>query len=169
MTSSRESQVSLEATPYYHCISRCVRRAFLCGYDAYASKNFDHRKGWLLERLKQLTGVFAVDLCAYAVMSNHVHLVVHVDRERALSWSEDEVVRRYGKLFRNAKAQLEALTDEARLERVELYRARLYDLSWFMRSLNEHMARRANREDGCRGRFWEGRFKSQPLLDEAAL
>ena len=49
------------------------------------------------------------------------------------------------------------------------YRKRLMDLSWFMKCLNEHIAHMANKEDGCTGCFWEGRFKSQALLDEKAL
>lgn len=78
MTQPRSAIVSLEATPYYHCIARCVRRAFLCGDDHYSGKNFDHRKPWFTERLKLLAQVFSIDIAAYAIMSNHYHLVLHV-------------------------------------------------------------------------------------------
>jgi hypothetical protein len=54
-------------------------------------------------------------------------------------------------------------------ETVEQYRLRLYNISWLMRDLNEYIARQANKEDACTGRFWEGRFKSQALLDESAV
>ena len=99
MTTARSRQVDLVTTPYYHCISRCVRRAFLCGQDAYTGKNFDHRKRWVLDRLRLLCRVYTIDVCAYAVMSNHLHLVLRVDVERALRLSEDHVIARDTKLF----------------------------------------------------------------------
>jgi len=169
MPRARSLTVDLGVTRYYHCVSRCVRRAWLCGEDATTGRNYDHRKGWLEARLQTLSTVFAVDVCAYAVMSNHFHLVVKVDVERAEAWTTDEVIERYGSLFRMAKAKLKGMAPAVQEETVELWRERLSSLSWLMRSLNEWLARRANKEDGCRGRFWEGRFVSQPLLDEAAL
>ncbi|WP_018863986.1 transposase [Thioalkalivibrio sp. ARh3] len=99
MTRARKELVSVETTPYYHCICRCVRRAFLCGEDSYSGKNYEHRRGWVLERLRELQGVFAVDVCAYAVMSNHYHLVVRLDADRAAAWSEGEVMERWERLF----------------------------------------------------------------------
>ncbi len=71
MTQARSQQISLEDTPYYHCISRCVRRAFLCGEDHVTGANYEHRKTWVVEKLKELSEVFAIDVCAYAIMSNH--------------------------------------------------------------------------------------------------
>jgi hypothetical protein len=71
MTRPRSSLVSVSDTPYYHCICRCVRRAWLCGADPVSGKSFEHRKEWMRERLALLTEVFAIRLCAYAVMSNH--------------------------------------------------------------------------------------------------
>jgi REP element-mobilizing transposase RayT len=169
MTMSRASQVSLETTPYYHCISRCVRRAFLCGDDRYSGENFDHRKEWLVERLHWLPTVFALEICAYAVMSNHFHLVLRIDRALAESWSDDEVLERYSRYREKAPAQLAALPKSLQAKQLAIWRERLSDLSWMMRSLNEWIARRANRDDGVTGHFWEGRFKSQALLDEVGL
>lgn len=177
MTRPRSSLVALETTPYYHCISRCVRRAYLCGKDHYSGRNFDHRKPWLLERLALLTSIFAIDIAAYAIMSNHFHLVLHIDRARAMSWSDDEVLRRWTQLYRGPYVVQSYLAGH-KLERAELdllaahvnsIRHKLFSLSKFMAALNEYMARKANIEDGCTGRFWEGRFKSQALLDTTGL
>lgn len=177
MTRARYQQVSLDDTPYYHCISRCVRRAYLCGDDPVSGRNFDHRKRWLVQRIKQLSATFSIDVCAYAVMSNHYHLVLHVDSQRAHSWSEEEVIKRWtavfpvnGKLVETLRLNAESTVARQELSnKIEQWRERLQDISWFMRCLNETVARQANREDECKGRFWEGRFKSQALLDEKAL
>ncbi|WP_018233331.1 hypothetical protein [Thioalkalivibrio thiocyanodenitrificans] len=177
MPKPRKALVSLDATPYYHCVSRCVRRAFLCGEDAQSGKSHEHRRQWIEARMKALAAVFAIDLCAYAVMSNHYHVVLHVDRARAEGWGEKEVIRRWRELFTGHPLVQRHLAGETLLqaelalvhELVALWRSRLGDISWFMRCLNESIARGANEEDQCTGRFWEGRFKCQALLDEKAL
>ncbi|WP_105258853.1 transposase [Pseudoalteromonas sp. T1lg88] len=177
MATPRKSQISLADTPYYHCISRCVRRAFLCGKDALTGRSYEHRRDWVESKLLQLARIFCIDVCAYAVMSNHTHVVLHVDRRKAQRLTDKAIVLRWHKLFKGTLlsqrfVQGESL-DGAELAalqgRILIYRKRLSDISWFMRVLNEGIARQANREDECTGRFWEGRFKSQALLDEAAL
>ena len=157
----RSALVSLDATPWYHVISRCVRRAFLCGEDLATGRNFEHRRSWIVERMEQLAGVFAVDVAAYAVMSNHFHQVVRVDAERAQAWSDDEVLRRWTKLYTGPELVQQYLRDgeaglgTAQLEAVQgwaaTYRARLGDLSWYMRVLNESISRMANAEEVCSG------------------
>jgi len=127
--------------------------------------------------LLQLAEVFAIDICAFAVMSNHLHLVLRIDAELVKSWSDIEVVAQWQKLFKGdslnqifVKGQpLESYQQAIINKRIKEYRIRLMDISWFMRALNEPIARKANAEDKCKGRFWEGRFKSQALLDEAAV
>lgn len=177
VTRARYQQVSIQDTPYYHCISRCVRRAYLCGDDPVTGRNFDHRKQWLVTRIKQLASHFAIDICAYAVMSNHYHLVLHVNNAQAESWSDADIMQRWREVFpRNGvlvetllKNQSSRAARKSLQQNLDLWRERLRDISWFMRCLNETIARQSNREDECSGRFWEGRFKSQALLDEKAL
>ncbi|TVL30039.1 transposase [Shewanella algae] len=177
MPRPRRTQISLEDTPYYHCCSRVVRRAFLCGDDAYSGKNYDHRRGWVESLLFELEAVFAIDVAAFAIMSNHLHLVLHIDIETANRWTDREVLEQWHKLFKGdelthkfTQGELIEAHEVPRLKRtIAIYRSRLCDISWFMRCLNETIARQANQEDNCTGRFWEGRFKSQALLDEAAV
>ncbi len=99
MTIPRRQQISLDHTPYYHCTTRCVRRAFLCGKDRYTGQNFDHRKAWMERRLVKLSRVFAIDLLAYAILGNHYHVVVRLNTNRLSAWSDDEVVKRWGMVF----------------------------------------------------------------------
>jgi REP element-mobilizing transposase RayT len=177
MPRPRYRQVSIDDTPYYHCISRCVRRAFLCGHDPFTGFNFEHRRQWIVDRIKLLCSVFAVDLCAYAIMSNHYHIVIRIDVEQVNTWSDEEVAKRWMQIFTGPLLMHQYLSNsdltEAELKGIadlfKTWRERLSDLSWFMRCINEPIARMANAEDRCTGRFWEGRFKSQALLDERAL
>ncbi|MFT6919921.1 MAG: REP element-mobilizing transposase RayT [Cognaticolwellia sp.] len=177
MTTARKQLISLADTPYYHCISRCVRRAYLCGKDKTTGQDYEHRRGWVEDKLLALSQVFSIGVCAYAVMSNHTHMVIFIDENTAKAWSKKEVIERWHQLFKGTLLTRqyyrgEPLADylqETLTNTMEEYRSRLMDISWFMRLLNESIARQANQEDNCTGRFWEGRFKSQALLDEAAL
>uniref|UniRef100_UPI002148D659 transposase n=1 Tax=Endozoicomonas sp. SESOKO4 TaxID=2828745 RepID=UPI002148D659 len=177
MTQARSSLIDSGSTPYYHCMSRCVRRAYLCGEDHQTGRNFEHRRQWVVDRIQVLVSIFAIEVCAYAVMSNHYHLVLHINTSEVESWNRDEILRRWTALFTGPLLIQRYMSNDT-LSRSELsrideyvaeYRSRLKNISWFMRCLNEYLAREANKEDGCKGRFWEGRFKSQALLDESAL
>jgi REP element-mobilizing transposase RayT len=158
----------------YHCVQRCVRRAFLCGVDHYTGQDFEHRKAWIESRIRLIGECFAVAIDAYAVMSNHLHLVLRIDPGAAATWRDDEVAARWVRLFPPREDSDTAVEHKCQRllsdpERLDLLRQRLGSLSWLMRCLVEPIARRANREDGCKGRFWEGRYKCQALCDERAL
>ncbi len=175
MTRPRQQIVSLDDTAYYHCTSRCVRGARLLGRNP--RHKHDHRRKILLDRLRQLASLFSIDVAAYAILHNHYHLVLRVDRQRALQWSDQEVARRWFSLHPRSPLARRFLDDQplspeelsSIQDRIPTWRERLFSLSWFMRALNEHVARRLNREDGKSGRFWQGRFHSQALLDDTAL
>jgi REP element-mobilizing transposase RayT len=177
MPKARKHLVCVADTPYYHVYSRCVRRAYLCGVDRHTGKSYEHRRAWVEDRVRVLSSLFSIKLCAYAVMSNHYHLVVKLNPGESDSWTDDEVLRRWTSLFRGPLLVQRYRAGEA-LKSAELhtvreiaavYRGRLGSLSWFMKCLNEPIARQANAEDRCSGHFWEARFRSQPLRSEQAL
>ena len=162
----------------YHSWSRCVRRAYLCGHDPVTGRDFSHRKDWIVTRLKLFARCFAVDVCDYSIMSNHLHLVLRTRPDLVDTWSDEEVARRWWTLFPKRKnedgtakapkpKELDVLTADA--DALAEKRRRLSSLSWFMGRLKEWVARNANKEDDCTGRFWEGRFKCQALVDDAAV
>ncbi len=86
----------------YHCFSRCVRRAFLCGFDALTHRDFSHRKAWLVDRLRFLAAIFAIEVCAYAIMENHYHLILRTRPDIVAAWSDREVAIRWLTLFPHA-------------------------------------------------------------------
>lgn len=175
MPKPRREQVCLDITQNYHIVARCVRRGFLCG--KFGNKNYEHRKGWIESKLAELVDIFAIQLYGYAIMSNHYHLVVHVNHSAVSQWSDREVAQRWLRLFKGnvlakrfAESGRLSCDEWAILEpNIVKWRDRLGDVSWFMRALNESVARAANKEENCTGRFWEGRYKSQALLGMDAL
>jgi hypothetical protein len=171
MTIARKQLVDTSVTRWYHCISRCVRGAHLCG------EGFEHRKQWIEQRLELLAGNFAVAVAGFAVMDNHLHVLLRLDPQKAAAWSGEEVLRRWLAVYPppsmdtgNDKIVTSWIEQEGkRPGRVETLRGRLCELGWFMKALKEPLSRLANAEDGARGAFWEGRYKSIAVLDEEAL
>ena len=161
-----------------HAISRCVRRAFLCGDDPYSGKSYEHRRQWIRDRLEFLASVFAIDCLTYSLMSNHIHLILRSRPDVVRTWSDEEVARRWLRLCPKRKHadrspaepnefEINSITSD--LRKVAELRIRLSDISWWMAKTAEKIAKMANREDQCTGRFWEGRYRAQLILDEASL
>jgi putative transposase len=178
MALPRSKYVEEGSVGVYHCFCRCVRRAFLCGSDPVSGRNFSHRKTWIVDRLRLLASIFAIDVFSYSVVENHYHTVLRTRPDIARAWSSLEVARRWLTLcpnrYRSKKKppppidlQIQTLAD--RPERIAELRIRLASLSWFMKHCNEFIARAANKEDDVKGRFWESRFKCQALLDDSAI
>ena len=167
-----------EEVQAFHLINRCVRRTFLCGKDRRSGRDYSHRKEWIRERLEEMAGIFGIDVLSFAVLSNHLHVVVRTRPDVVKEWSADEVALRWWRLFpqRRDESGSPAGPTEFELNAIrndtsglKEKRRRLKDISWFMRCLAEPIARRGNKDDDVTGRFWEGRFKAQPLLDETAI
>ena len=171
MAKPRRLIVNPDLTCYYHVMSRCVRSAMLLLRDSPA------RQQWLCQRLQLLAEVFAIEIGGYAVMGNHFHLVVRLEPEAAEGWSDEQVVRRWARIHppRDGRWRPREITEPwvqqqaADRKRVARLREKLKSLSQFMKDLKQPLAELANREDKVTGHFWEGRFKSHGILDEAAL
>ena len=142
-TPSRNQLVSLADTPYYHVVSRCVRRAYLCGTDPLTGQNYAHRRQWIENRIRILSSLFAIDICAYAVMSNHLHLAVKICPQKLENLSNEEIVERWTSIFKGpllvqrwrAGEVLDSAELQAVSESINVFRSKLGDLSWFMKWL----------------------------------
>ncbi|WP_436714864.1 hypothetical protein U8335_18680 [Roseiconus lacunae] len=160
-----------------HVTQRCVRRAWLAGVDPVTGQDYSFRKEWIRRRMEALASVFAIDVLTYAIMSNHLHQVLRSRPDVCAQWTDEEVAIRWLRVFPGKRLEehlAEPSENDVKMlvrnrERIQLIRSRLSDISWFMRALAEPIARIANRQDECTGRFWEGRFKAQRIVDEAGL
>jgi hypothetical protein len=171
MTIARRELINASVAHWYHCMTRCVRRASLLG------EGLLNREQWFEDGLEDLAQIFAVGVGGFSVMDNHVHLLLRLDPEVAAGWSDEEVARRWGRLYppRDKSRKPLPISEEwlkGRLKDIPWLaktRERLGSISWFMKCLKEPISRRANREDKCRGAFFEARFKSVAILDDEAL
>ena len=174
----RKDTIREDIVGVYHVWSRCAQAEWLFGFNPETGKNYEHRKGWIHERLRSLVQIFAVEACVFAVLSNHFHLILRNRIDLAADWSEEEVVRRWwqlcpercdehGEPAEPTKLEIQSLVADS--EQVAEWRIRLGSISWFMKSMNEWIAKRANREAEKSGHFFEGRFGCRNLLDEGAI
>ncbi len=161
-----------------HTVQRCVRRAFLAGPDEKTKTDYSYRRQWIRQKLEALASCYAIDILNYAILSNHVHLVIRNRPDVVKQWSNEELAVRWLRVYPGrrldeellgdpTKEQIKALLSEKK--RMREIRKRMSDISWFMRSVAEPIARMANKQDECTGHFWEGRFKAQRIVDEAGL
>ena len=159
MTTARSLIVVEGVEAFYHCISRCVRRAFLCGRDDYTGRSFEHRKEWVRSRLRVLSEAFALDICAFSIMSNQLHFILRTRPDLVKALSDEEAARRRLSIFPKSKdSSGETRVPDKREIRIlardksitpELKR-RLSSVSWFMRCLNEYIAAGPTRRTNAR-------------------
>jgi REP element-mobilizing transposase RayT len=161
-----------------HVCNRTVRRCFLIGQDPLSGKNFDHRKQWIEDYLRQFAASFGIDLLGFAILSNHFHLILRTRPDVVATWSDQEVARRWLRLcplHRHAdgspgeptQPEIDSIAG-CPVKRVEI-RQRLSSISWWMRLLCQRVAMRANHEDEETGRFFQDRYRATRLADEASL
>lgn len=176
--SSRREVVRPEEVGVYHCWSRCVRRAFLCGLDPLTKIDFSDRRDWIVDFEEELAALFGIEVGFHGELANHIHLVIRNRPDVVDTWSDEEVARRWLTITRLVKSKdgvpVEISQGQIRLEvsdpeRVAVLRVRLADPSCFMGALEEHIARRANLEEGVSGHFWEDRYGCRRLESDAAI
>jgi REP element-mobilizing transposase RayT len=174
----RDDVLPPDESCFAHLYNRCVQGTYLCGVDHATGKDYSHRKKWIVQRLEQLASVYLIDILAFAVLDNHLHVVVRTlpdevkkltDRQVAIRWLSlhpgwllDEFV-----CVEPTEAQIKQLLADP--EKIEQVRRNLSSPSTFMKDLCEPIAKRANKEDGRKGHFWEDRFQAQRLMDILAI
>ncbi len=96
---SRSEQFLATEVCIVHTVQRCVRRAFLAGKDPLTGRDFDARREWIRRRLEILAAVFGVDVLTYAILSNHMHLILRNRPDVVKTWSDRDVAERWLKVF----------------------------------------------------------------------
>ena len=178
MTRPRYQQILPRVTPYYHVMGRCTQGLSLMGErNPITGENTADRKGWIETHLEHVARAFCIDVCKYALMDNHYHLLLHINMRKAKKLPMAEVIYRWHMMFEgddlsHRYIKKEKLTGKERrqLERlVKKWRKRLWNISWFMRCFNQYVSYRCNSESGNKGTFWQSRYKIKGLFSYAAI
>ena len=178
MRSTRSDIYKPDEIAVVHVMAKTVRHMFLFGYDEFTRKCYDHRRSWIEQQLFLQAKFFGIDLIAYAVMSNHFHLVLCSRPDIVKTWDDTEVAKRWlylcpkrkdasGNALEPNEKELDSIRTKPK--EVEKIRLRLSDISWWMRLACQKIAQKANWEMKETGRFFNGRFKSVRLLDDEAI
>ena len=175
---SRKKLLLKNQVQVVHCFTRCVRRAFLAGIDPLTGKDFNYRRDWIRDLLEQQAALFGIEAGFHVQMSNHLHLVLRTRPDVVKRWSKEKIVRNWLKIAKLKRGSdikdWEPEEQRVRIEmsdpkRVKKLRRRLANVSWYMATLCENVARRANQQDGVIGKFFEQRYKLRDLADEGAI
>ena len=177
MTTARKNFMNPKTVGTYHLFVRCVRRSFLQGLDEYSGKDYSHRKSWIPDKIRFLIKAYAIEIAGYAGMDNHYHLVARNRPDLLKDLTPLEIAARWLLIHPTKEMRREKRNNPRKEELNDLLlkydakelRSRLSDISWFMWELNQYVAVKANREDKCKGAFFESRFSSQNLADDAAI
>ena len=179
MPACARSEIIRQGQPgIFHVFSQCVRQVFLLGIDPTTGRDYNHRRQWFVDRLQLLTANFVIDIGFAAIMSNHFHLVLRTTPRLVKRMGAWEVARRWLRVYPGQRVlegpwiepteeQVTALAEDK--ERIAEIRKRLSSVSWFMSALCEFIARKGNLEEGCRGRFFAGRFACREIRSEGGL
>ncbi len=172
----RSKIISKTIDGHYHLTSRCVRGAYLLNPDN--TKEHKRRKKWIINKMIFLSQIFYIGIDAFAIMDNHMHVVVETKYLEADSADAEDIAFRW--LYLHPKKRdkkglpIPPSRDEIKKfiknsEEIEAVRAKLRDLSYYMKELNQTIAKKINKEDETMGRFWQGRFNSIYLPEEGAV
>jgi REP element-mobilizing transposase RayT len=164
----RKLRLKNDGEGFYHVGTRCVGRAMMFG---------DDDKTHIVDQILRMAEFCGMEVNTYAVMTNHIHILLHVLPKKELS--DDELIARVASLYGRTKAEdlrvewaeWHRVGGTAALQRVEEERnaflRRMGDLSIYMKELKQWISRDYNKKVGRIGTLWEDRFWSNLLEDSA--
>ncbi|QDS95903.1 hypothetical protein FF011L_47040 [Roseimaritima multifibrata] len=162
----------------YHAMNKTTRGIYLFGIDLTSENDYRDRRGWYRDRMALLARFFCIDVLAYSIMSNHWHAILRNRPDLATKLTPREVAIRWLSVTSRAKcrnknggkiteAEIAKIVNDP--EAVEERRARLSNISWFVRQMCQTLSRRCNKEDQVTGHLFGNRFQMNRLPTEEEI